>query len=88
MRINDSVEAKTVKQKSQDKQLDDMETRLSQGLRDLEHKINTQQTLSEERISGLEQNLDSRMASLETKVDSLVSLMQQVLQAGDQRKNS
>ncbi|KAF5318870.1 hypothetical protein D9619_010940 [Psilocybe cf. subviscida] len=85
MRINDSVEAKAVKQRSQDKQLGDMETRINNGLRDLEHRIDTQH---EERMSALEQKLDGRIASLETKIDSLMSLMHQVLQAGDQRKNN
>lgn len=85
IRINDSVEAKAVKPRSQDKHMYDMEARINNGLRDLEQRIDT---LSEERMGALEQRLDSRIASLETKVDSLMSLMQQLLLAGGQQKHN
>lgn len=73
MRISNSVEEKTVKLRSQDKELNDMETRISKGLRALEE-------YSEDRINALEEKLTSRLGVLESKMESLMSLMQQVLE--------
>jgi hypothetical protein len=78
MRISNSVAEKVVKLRSQDKELSDMETRISKGLRALEE-------YSEGRSNALEEKLDARLGALESKVDSLMSLMQQVLLVGEQR---
>ncbi|KAF5318871.1 hypothetical protein D9619_010941 [Psilocybe cf. subviscida] len=85
MRISDSVEEGVVKLRSHSEELNEMEIKISKGIRALEE-------YSEDRINALEEKLeeklDSRLGALESKVDSLMSLMQQVLLAGEQRQNN
>lgn len=65
MRISDSIEEKTVKLKSQNKELNDMETRISKGLSALEE-------YSEDKINALEEKLNARLGALESKMDPLM----------------
>lgn len=61
MRISDSAEEKAVKLRTHDTELNDIKTKISKGLGALEHRIDTQYTLYEERINALEQNLEARI---------------------------
>lgn len=83
LRITNSVEAKVIRLNTNNKNMEDMETRINDrinsGLERLEAKVLSE---SEARMENLEMKITGQIASLESKVEVLLQLLQSMASNG------
>ncbi|KAF5329683.1 hypothetical protein D9619_008943 [Psilocybe cf. subviscida] len=88
LRITDSVDAKVIRLNTNNKNMEDMETRINErnniGLERLEAKVLNE---TEARMADLETKITGQITSLESKVEVLLQLLQSIASNGTGRKD-